>query len=161
MEIRGGWAQVVKFVGVTVLVAILLPIAAIRNTGKRNHQPGVRPSPVPANETVRSTRAQANPEWTEAYGRLPLSFEENMGQTAREVRYVSHGSRYELFLTPQEAVLALRSNAPHDLSPLHRAATIRALRKARRAGQLTAVRLRLEGANPHAQIAGVDQLPGR
>src|SRR5713226_7880504 len=98
MEIRRVWAQVVKFVVVTVLVAILLSIAAIRDTGRCNHQLGVRPSPVPASETLRSTRAEANPEWTEAYGRLPLSFEENMGQTAREVRYVSHGSRYELFL---------------------------------------------------------------
>jgi len=98
MEIRRVWAQVVKFVVVTVLVAILLPITPFRNTGKRNHKPGVRPSPVPASETLRSTRAKANPEWTEAYGRLPLSFEENMGQTAREVRYVSHGSRYELKL---------------------------------------------------------------
>src|SRR6266849_3670850 len=161
MEIRRVWAQVVKFVVVTVLVAILLPITPFRNTGKRNHQPGVRPSPVPANETVRSTRAKANPEWTEAYGRLPLSFEENMGQTAREVRYVSHGSRYELFLTPQEAVLALRPNLPLDLSPPHRAATIRTLREARQAGQLTVMRLRLEGANPEAQILGIDRLPNK
>jgi len=92
---------------------------------------------------------------------LPLSFEENQGQTAPEVRYVSHGSGYELFLTPQEAVLALRHDAPPDLSPHHRAASIRALRKARGTGQTTAIRMHLEGANPEPQITGMDLLPAR
>jgi hypothetical protein len=102
-----------------------------------------------------------SPRWAEAYGHLPLSFEENQGQTAREVRYVSHGSGYELFLTPQEAVLALRPQQHYDLSPRHRTASIRAMRKARKAGQMTAVRMQLEGANPHPDIAGMERLPTR
>ncbi len=47
----------------------------------------------------------------------PLRFEENQGQTAREVRFVSHGGGYELFLTPDEAVLALHPARRFDLSP--------------------------------------------
>jgi hypothetical protein len=43
-----------------------------------------------------------------AYGRLPLSFEANQGQTADEVKFLSRGPGYSLFLTPGEAVLALR-----------------------------------------------------
>jgi hypothetical protein len=105
--------------------------------------------------------AKENSRLIEAYGKLPLRFEENQGQTAQEVRYVSHGSGYELFLARQEAVLALRSNKPLDLSPLHRAASIRAFREARQAGQVTAIRMQLEGANPEPQIAGMDQLPGK
>ncbi|NKB39410.1 MAG: filamentous hemagglutinin N-terminal domain-containing protein, partial [Gammaproteobacteria bacterium] len=41
------------------------------------------------------------------FGALPLSFEENQGQTAEEVDFISRGSGYSLFLTPAEAVAAL------------------------------------------------------
>jgi hypothetical protein len=37
----------------------------------------------------------------------PLTFVENMGQTAEQVRFLSHGSGYELFLTEQNVVLTL------------------------------------------------------
>src|SRR6266508_6287287 len=43
-----------------------------------------------------------------AYGKLPLSFEANWGQTDEEVHFLSRGSGYTLFLTSTEAVLALR-----------------------------------------------------
>src|SRR5215213_557072 len=46
---------------------------------------------------------------TEAYGQLPLSFEANVGQTDPQVDFISRGSGYTLFLTPGEAVLALRA----------------------------------------------------
>src|SRR5580700_7963579 len=45
------------------------------------------------------------------YGKLPLAFEANQGQTAPEVRYLAHGQSYQLFLTNQEAVLTLRQPA--------------------------------------------------
>ncbi len=43
----------------------------------------------------------------EAYGKLPLSFEVNRGQTDSQVRFLSRGRGYTLFLTSSEAVLAL------------------------------------------------------
>jgi hypothetical protein len=161
MKTWGSWAKAIALIGVAALVGSLGTVIAVRHAGKYLSQGKEAIPTTVTGGIVRPTQAKVNPKWIEAYGKLPLSFEENVGQTAREVRYVSHGSGYELFLTPQEAVLALRSNAPHDLSPLHRMASLRALRKARAAGQLTAVRMRLEGANPNAQIAGMDQLPGK
>jgi len=83
--------------------------------------------------------------WAEAYGKLPLSFEEKRGQTAQEVRFVSHGAGYELFLTPQEAVL--RPAYPRFTlicRPGIASATARALRNASRARTMTAVRMRLK-----------------
>jgi len=150
-----------KFVGVTGLVCGLLVVATFRSAGKRSPQTGAGRSVIAASQASKVSATKDDPKWSAAYGKLPLSFEENQGQTAREVRYVSHGSGYELFLTPQEAVLALQPNVPCDLSPLHRTATLRSPRKTPRAGQVTAIRMRLEGANPDAQIAGMDQLPGR
>src|SRR5437016_8734270 len=44
-----------------------------------------------------------------SYGKLPLSFEANRGQTDRRVKFLSRGSGYTLFLTGDEAVLSLRS----------------------------------------------------
>jgi hypothetical protein len=161
MKTRGSRVSVVKFAGVTALLCGLLAFAAIRSAGKRSSQTGADRSVVAASQASKFSSTKDSPKWSEAYSKLPLSFEENQGQTAPEVRYVSHGSGYELFLTPQEAVLALRHDAPPDLSPLHRAASIRALRKARGAGQMTAIRMHLEGANPESQITGMDRLPAR
>jgi hypothetical protein len=92
---------------------------------------------------------------------LPLRFEENQGQTAREVRFVSHGSGYELFLTPDEAVLALHPVRPLDLSATRRMAFFRARREARKAARTAVLRMRLANANPDIKIAGVDRFPGR
>jgi len=51
----------------------------------------------------------ATPRLVENYGRFPLSFEANNGQTDSQVRFLSRGRGYTLFLTGEEAVLALRS----------------------------------------------------
>lgn len=91
----------------------------------------------------------------------PLRFEENQGQTAREVRFVSHGGGYELFLTPQEAVLALHPARRLDLSPTHRTAYFKAQRDARRATKTAVLRMRLANANKATKVAGIDPLPGR
>jgi hypothetical protein len=43
----------------------------------------------------------------DAYGKLPLSFEANQGQTDKQVKFLSRGPGYALFLTPTETVLSL------------------------------------------------------
>src|SRR5262245_51914761 len=48
----------------------------------------------------------------EAYGKLPLSFEANQGQTDGQVRFLARGQGYGLFLTANEAVLDLHTPAP-------------------------------------------------
>lgn len=42
----------------------------------------------------------------ESYGKLPLSFEANQGQTDSEVKFLTHDSGYTLFLTSDEAVFS-------------------------------------------------------
>lgn len=44
---------------------------------------------------------------TEAFGKLPLRFEANKGQSDEKVKFLSRGSGYTLFLTSTEAVLSL------------------------------------------------------
>jgi hypothetical protein len=51
----------------------------------------------------------AKPQLVATYGKLPLSFEVNQGQADEQVKFVSRGRGYALFLTPTEAVLSLIS----------------------------------------------------
>src|SRR6266436_2192110 len=44
---------------------------------------------------------------TESYGKLPLHFEANRGQTDKDVHFLSRGPGYSLHLTAGEAVLVL------------------------------------------------------
>lgn len=161
MKTQGAWGSAAKSMGMATLICGGLLLTTLGGAVKHIF-PGKAGSATPAAAASAEPGAmKKSPRWAESYGQLPLSFEENQGQTAREVRYVSHGSGYELFLTAQETVLALRPTQHYDLSPRHRTASIRAMRKARKAGQITAVRMQLEGANPHPDIAGIDRLPTR
>jgi hypothetical protein len=105
------------------------------------------------------------PRWEKAYAQLPLGFEENRGQAAREVRFVSHGSGYALALAPQEVDIAILRRKAMMATPLHRAAALRAYREARKALKPTAtsavVRMQLEGANPAPAIAASEKLLGK
>ena len=55
-----------------------------------------------------SAPAAQRPRVAENYGKLPLSFEANTGQTNSAVKFLSRGRGYTLFLTSDEAVLELR-----------------------------------------------------
>jgi hypothetical protein len=95
------------------------------------------------------------------YGRLPLSFRANLGQTAPEVQFLSQGAGYELFLTRQDAVLALQSGGSVRATRRNRAPYAKALRDARRTQKTSVLRVHFEGANSAAEVRGVDRLPGR
>ncbi len=55
--------------------------------------------------------AGKQPQIMDSYGKLPLSFEANQGQTDRSVKFLSRGSGYSLFLTQDSAVLALHGKS--------------------------------------------------
>jgi hypothetical protein len=56
----------------------------------------------------------------QSYGRLPLSFEANQGQTDARVKFLSRGAGYVLFLTGSEAVLALKKPEAGSQKPRER-----------------------------------------
>src|SRR6185312_1135438 len=78
---------------------------------------------------------------SENYGKLPLSFEPNMGQSAKAVKFLSRGNGYTVFLTATEAVFSLR--------PVPDAASRAVLR------------MKLAGANQDARVEGEQSLPGK
>lgn len=161
MTMWGDGRKTARFLFVSLVLGVALLLATFGGSG--GHR-------LPANSqravaTEGGSRALANhPRWAGTFAKLPLQFEENQGQSAREVRYLSRGGGYALFLTPQEAVVALNNHVHLDLSPRHRFATMLALRKARLARQaspMTAIRLRFEGANPQPDIKGMEEMPGK
>jgi hypothetical protein len=111
-----------------------------------------------------------------SYGKLPLSFEANQGQTDPQVRFLSRGNGYSLFLTPTEAVLALKKPArgkhahpglppSQTLNQQGETCAIAALGCASAAPEssppATVLRMKLVGGNASAKIAGADELPGK
>ncbi|HEV8306236.1 MAG TPA: SBBP repeat-containing protein, partial [Methylomirabilota bacterium] len=91
----------------------------------------------------------------EGYGRLPLAFEANRGQTDPRVDFLARGRGYTLFLTPTEAVLVLKAT-PGRSRPASPAEGDAVLGPA--AG---VVRMKLVGANSSPRVVGLDALPGR
>jgi hypothetical protein len=164
MKIRGSIYRVWLYVAVALLVCSGLSVAAFRIARGSSHKNmSIHSASMASGGSSRATSPGNQAKWLQAYGQLPLSFMENQGQTAQEVRYVSHGSQYDLFLTPTEAVVALRHIIRHyDMSPRHRAKSIKAMIADRKAGTTTtALRMQFQGANPNPQIAGADGLPGK
>jgi hypothetical protein len=75
---------------------------------------------------------------------LPLSFEANLGQTDKQVKFLSHGSGYSLFLTSTQAVLTLNKQA-----------------LTQRQFESTVVRMEWVGANRTPQVLGLDPLTAK
>ena len=101
----------------------------------------------------------------ESYGQLPLSFEANAGQTDSRVKFLSRGPGYSVFLTRDEAVLALSASSHTQASPGDAAASLVGFRdlsapRPEAAGTAAVLRMRLIGANSNVEVAGADQLPG-
>jgi hypothetical protein len=91
------------------------------------------------------------------YGKLPLSFEPNQGQSAPQVKFVSRGQGYQLFLTGDEAVMAVRrATKMKKVSPM----LARRL-EAREKSAFAVVSMKLDGANANAAVSGAGQLPGK
>ncbi len=164
MKIRGSISRVTFYAAVAFLACSFLLVAAFRITRNSSHR-NLSTTSAAARSTSPAAPATDKSAWLQAYGKLPLSFMENQGQLAQEVRYAAHGARYDLFLTSQEAVVALRHSQHLDFSPRHRAASLKALRALRKSGSATtttaSLRLRFAGANPAPEIAGLENLPGK
>ena len=92
------------------------------------------------------------------YGKIPLSFEANRGQTDKQVKFLSRGSGYTLFLTPTEAVLVLK----HGQSAVgsQQSARTDQSKKTEQRSQ-TVLRMKLVDANPAPKVVGLDTLPGK
>jgi len=164
MKIRGSALKITVSAFAALACALLL-IAGVRSIRNSAHPLSAKTAAAPSFSSATTSNAERR-KVLDSYGKLPLSFIENQGQTAQEVRYTSHGGQYDLFLTQSEAVLALRHIKHYDLSPLHRAMNLKQMRQDHKAAKTaatttTAVRMQFENANPNPQISAADKLSGK
>ncbi|HSM87833.1 MAG TPA: hypothetical protein VLT16_16885, partial [Candidatus Limnocylindrales bacterium] len=87
------------------------------------------------------------------YGKLPLSFEPNRGQSDPRVKFLSRAGNRTLWLTKDEAVLAVGRPSRSKASPTGGVA---------RTGQVlpAVLRMKFAGANPDPAMQGEDRQPG-
>jgi len=130
-----------------------------------------------ASHGQQSPRAN-NPEASEAtsnhaaavanYGNLPLNFESNQGQSDPQVKFLSRGNGYSLFLTNRAAVLSLSKPSPGNPA-LKGDGFSRRAGAQKKSGALApegsatksdTIQMQLANANSDAQVTGADQLPG-
>src|SRR5438876_839580 len=105
-----------------------------------------------------AAQAQAHPpdsaRIVEGYGKLPLAFEANQGQSDPQVKFLSRGAGYSLFLTADAAVLSLQPSVP---SPLSAGRGKTSHTQSARA----VLRMKLVNTNSKTEVSGLDELPGK
>ena len=97
----------------------------------------------------------------ESYGKLPLSFEPNRGQSDDPVKFLSRGSGYTLFLTSNEAVLSLSRSPVVKARDGTGLPPTTAFSEEARAATSAVLRMQLLDANPSPEASGLDELPGK
>ncbi|MGH9433410.1 MAG: SBBP repeat-containing protein, partial [Terriglobia bacterium] len=168
-------------VGMIMALGVLSPRAfAQTNPVPGANQAAVAPGSPPATgaEDSAATRGpqQAAPNAAtrarviQTYGKLPLAFEANLGQTDPQVKFLARGSGYTLFLTGDGAVLALRQ-AEGGKRKAQSGNDVRNSKIDVRhwslvthhspAAAQSVVRMKLVGANSKAAVTGLAELPGK
>ncbi|HEV2842940.1 MAG TPA: SBBP repeat-containing protein [Chthoniobacterales bacterium] len=88
------------------------------------------------------------------YGPLPVAFEANRGQSDAQVRFISRGSGYCLFLTSNEAVLALHPTLSKSEQMADRLSGSKETRD-------MVLRMKLADAKATPEVTGMEELPGK
>src|SRR5437899_4631095 len=108
-------------------ISLVVLVSVLAAWVLRTHVPMTTARKGPGNSAVNGDATAAQPRMTnrshlaalgrasetqllKTYGKLPLSFEANQGQTDSQVQFLARGGRYTLFLTSREAVLSLHAS---------------------------------------------------
>ena len=153
-------ARITAFLVAALTLPSLFLIARLHHLRKGDYGTVAKPT-IATVDMARPVSVTPKQHWANAYGQRPLEFEANQGQTATDVRFLSRGDGYSLFLTGQEAVLTLHQSAPGTSRRVDNQKFSRVHSETRGTGKLSVLRMRLNGADPHATVVGVDRTPTR
>ena len=81
---------------------------------------------------------------SEKYGKLPINFEPNVGQTDESVRFLARGAGYSLFLKDDQVLLSLQKPA-----------------EGAKAVSQSTIRMRMSAANPSPQFEAIELAEAR
>ena len=90
-----------------------------------------------------------------------MYFEANEGQTDSEVKFLSRGQGYTLFLTDTKAVLSLRKAVESEAGNKQPAPAAKLTGDDEASIQTATVHMQLIGANSHPVVTGLEELPGK
>src|SRR6516225_1861043 len=103
---------------------------------------------------IKDTPSGQSQQTFERFANLPLSFEINQGQIAPEVRLLSRGTGYQLFLTSSDAVMTIGGmSQPDRRHPAPQGAPA--------PNPVSVLRMKLVGSNPTAKVEGKEELEGK
>jgi Beta-propeller repeat len=145
---KGAWGGKVCGIGVGAIMLLACAVSIPRVT---NHPPS-------AAAGTSNNASIARHQIISSYGKLPLVFEKNFGQTSSRVKYLAHASGYTLFLTDKEAMLRLEAPAadePRAANNLSRRADRTAVNR-----KIAIVSLTLNDSQAPTQVDGLDAQPG-
>ena len=131
------WMAIITSLFLLACTASPLPVVAQVSIGAETSKPS----------KATGTGSPMNTRVADAYGKLPLAFEADQGQTDPQVKFVARGGGYTLFLTDAQAVLTLGTAQPNKQNKPRLNEAV--------------VRMKLLGANPKSIATGLDELPGR
>jgi len=98
----------------------------------------------------------------EAYGKIPLNFERNTGQTSNEVEFLSRGPGYTLFLTRHaEAVMVLGSATTQHASESQTDPLAAVDRPRTESTPPSVFRMKFANAQVTPQAEALEELPGK
>jgi len=97
----------------------------------------------------------------EAYGRLPIAFTRNAGQHDEKVKYTARGGGFQLFLTSDEAVLALNKPAAEQKGEDEPGVEQEAAEVGRQKQGAAVLRMKLLGADGRARVTGEEEMAAK
>ncbi len=149
---NGRWSGIsgsnlVRAVGAFFLLllagSVLIGLSFRRPSQKALAQAPASPIPTSSRSSLSRSSLHPKPDARAVLGQLPLIFEPNQGQAGADVKFLARGAGFSLSLDATSAALAVQT------PPVSRGGSGEQI-----------VRMRLVGANPAANIAGTDLLPG-
>ncbi len=141
--------NLVKLISISFIFLILLCVGWLTLTDWRMQTKEMAKT-TDATQTEANQKSQA--QAGDAYGKLPLSFELNQGQTDEQVKFLSRGSGYSVFLNSNEVVTTLRKPVIDEKS---------AETRKRKTAADAVLRMKFVGGNSQPIVAGTDELPGK
>ena len=125
-----------------VIVAVLTLLGSI----------AVVAGPLWASAPAAGPSSLSKAQVAEGYGRLPLFFTENQGQTDPQVKFYTRGQGHAIFFTPEGMVLSLSRTADE---------AARSGGKKKGKGDQAVVQLQPQGIRSGVEILATDPLPGK
>jgi hypothetical protein len=116
-RIRRSFPSVFAHAGIAIVAIVAGMLVDFSPAAPRQNVPATREVASglarAGNQAVRPA-ASLSPQLAANYGKLPLGFEPNEGQSDGLVKFLSRGRGYSLFLTGNEAVLTFQKGASHQ-----------------------------------------------